>query len=264
MAIESVSSIERHGDQEQVREVFPFYALRHHQASGNKPCFWYASREPSIRENDAGTEVELSFVDLDFTPVRPELEVLSINLLCSNRDLPSLLPFGGNGQGVHTDFTLPQVSIVKRARLLRKPTPSLRPPAKRGLLWRLVSHLSMNHLSLVANTDTLQEMLELYNRAQSQAVSRQIRGIAGIEARPCIQRVGGLHFPALVRGTDVTLMLDEQAFAGAGMVLFASVLERFLALYCSPNSFSRLALRSKQQEQEIARWPARSGEALVI
>jgi type VI secretion system protein ImpG len=244
--------------------VAPFYALRHHQATGHRPCFWYASREASVRENDAGTEVELSFVDLDFTPIRPELEVLSINLLCSNRDLPSLLPFGGNGQGAHTDFTLPQVSIVKRARLLRKPTPSLRPPAKRGLLWRLVSHLSMNHLSLVSNADTLQEMLELYNPAQAQAASRQIRGIAAIEAKPGIARVGGRHFPALVRGTDVTLTLDEQAFAGAGMVLFASVLERFLALYCGPNSFTRLALRSKQQELEVARWPARSGEALVI
>lgn len=264
VAIESVTGVERSGTQEQVREVPPFYGLRHHAGAGDRQCFWYASREASTRENDAGTEVELAFADLDFTPVRPELEVLSVNILCSNRDLPALLPFGGNGQGAHTDFMLPQVSIVKRARPLRKPTASLRPPAKRGLQWRLVSHLSLNHLSMVANTDTLREMLELYNPAQSLAASRQIRGIAAISSQPGIARVAGQHFPSFVRGTDVLLTLDEQAFAGAGMVLFASVLERFLALYCGPNSFTRLTLRSKQQEQEIATWPARSGESLVI
>jgi type VI secretion system protein ImpG len=264
IAIDSVTGIERSGTQKQAREVPPFYALRHHAGAGDRSSFWYASRETSTRENDAGTEVELAFVDLDFTPRRPDLEVLSLNLLCSNRDLPASLPFGGNGLGTHTDFTLPQISIVKRARLLRKPTASLRPPVKRGLQWRLISHLSLNHLSLVASTDTLQEMLELYNPAQSQTVTRQIRGIAAVDAKPGVTRIAGSHFPMLVRGTDVTLTLDEQSFIGAGTVLFGSMIERFLALYCGPNSFTRLALRSKQQEQEIATWPARSGETPVI
>jgi type VI secretion system protein ImpG len=122
----------------------------------------------------------------------------------------------------------------------------------------------LNHLSLVASTDALREMLELYNPAQSQAVTRQIRGIEAVDAKPGVARIVGAHFPTLVRGTDVTLTLDEQSFIGAGMVLFGSVIERFLALYCGPNSFTRLALRSKQQEQEIAKWPARSGETPVI
>ena len=207
----------------------------------------------------------MAFVDLEFRPQRPDFEVLSVNLTCSNRDLPAQLPFGGQSSGTHTDFTLPQVSIVKRARPLRKPTASLRLPSKHGLQWRLISHLSLNHLSMVQQgKDALQEMLALYNPTQSQNAARQIQGIVSIDSRPSTARVAGKHFSGFVRGIDITLTLDEQAFVGAGMVLFASVLERFFALYCGPNSFTRLSLRSRQQEQEIAKWPARTGEALVI
>jgi type VI secretion system protein ImpG len=191
--------------------------------------------------------------------------VLSIELTCSNRDLPGQIPFGGGTGGTHTDFTLPGNSVVKRVRALRKPSHSLRPPEKRGLQWRLVSHLSLNHLSIAAQgKDALQEMLTLYDYADSQTAKRQIQGIVAIESKTGSTRVVGPHFSGFVRGVDITLTLDENAFVGAGMYLFASVLERFFALYCGPNSFTRLHLRSRQQEQEIAQWPARAGQALVI
>ena len=97
-----------------------------------------------------------------------------------------------------------------------------------------------------------------------QRVSRQIQGIVDITSQPATTRVTSRHFSGFVRGIDITVTLDENAFVGSGMVLFGAVLERFFALYCGPNNFTRLTLRSKQQEQEIARWPARAGEALVI
>lgn len=265
VSIESVTSVEKGNGQERFYEVPSFYSIQHHAREEKQRCFWYATREASVREFDKGTDLQLSFVDLDFTPQRPDFEVLSLNLTCSNRDLPAQLPFGGSGTGTHTDFTLPQISVVKRARPLRKPTPALRPPSKRGLQWRLISHLSLNHLSIVSQgKDALQEMLTLYNFTQSQSASRQIQGISAIHSQPATTRVTGKHFTGFVRGMDLTLTLDEQAFVGAGMVLFGSVMERFFALYCGPNSFTRLTLRSEQQEQEIARWPARTGEALVI
>lgn len=265
ISIDSVTSVEKGNGQERFYEVPSFYSIQHHAREEKQRCFWYATREASVREFDKGTDLQLSFVDLDFSPQRPDFEVLSLNLTCSNRDLPAQLPFGGSGTGTHTDFSLPQISVVKRARPLRKPTPALRPPSKRGLQWRLISHLSLNHLSIVSQgKDALQEMLTLYNITQSQSTSRQIRGISAIHSQPATTRVTGKHFTGFVRGMDLTLTLDEQAFVGAGMVLFGSVMERFFALYCGPNSFTRLTLRSEQQEQEIARWPARTGEALVI
>jgi type VI secretion system protein ImpG len=265
IAVDSVVGVDRSGSQETAREVPPFYSIRHHVEAADQRAFWYATREYSPREHDKGTDVEIAFADLQFQAVRPDTEVLSIDLTCSNRDLPEQIPFGGSAGGAHTDFTLPGNSIVKRVRPLRKPSASLRPPIKRGLQWRLVSHLSLNHLSIVEQgKEALQEMLTLYNYTDSQVAKRQIQGIVAIGAAPGSARVSGPHFSGFVRGMDITVTLDENAFVGAGMYLFASVLDRFFALYCGPNSFTRLTLRSKQQEQEIAKWPARTGQALVI
>lgn len=265
ISIDSVTRVAEGEQGESSQVIPPFYSIQH-RASGNESRFyWYASREAAVREHDRGTDMEIAFVDSQFKAQRPELEVLSLKLTCSNRDLPEQLPFGGSSGGTHADFTLPQIGVVKRVRPLRKPTASLRPPAKSGLYWRLISHLSLNHLSIVdQGREALQEMLTLYNRSQSQTAARQIQGIVAIDSRPATTRIASRHFSGFARGIDITLTLDENAFVGTSMVLFGAVLERFFALYCGPNSFTRLTLRSRQQEQEIARWPARAGDALVI
>ena len=265
ISIDSVIRIESTSDGEAARIIPPFYSIQHHAKSEDQHFYWYATREAAVLENDDGTDMEIAFVDNQFTPHRPELEVLSLNLTCSNRDLPEQLPFGGSNSATSADFVLPQFAVVKRVRPLRKPTASLRTPNKPGLHWRLISHLSLNHLSIASEgKDALQEMLTLYNHTQSSTVSRQIHGIVAIESQAATTLGNSRHFSGFVRGIDITLTLDENAFVGSGMVLFGAVLERFFALYCGPNNFTRLKLRSKQQEQDIAQWPARAGEALVI
>lgn len=265
ISIDSVAYVEKDGSHESARRVPPFYAIEHGVAGEEQRFYWYATREAAVLEEDKGTDLEIAFVDSHFTPHRPELEVLSLDLTCSNRDLPEQLQFGGSSGGTQADFTLPQFALVKRVRLLRKPTATLRPPAKAGLHWRLISHLSLNHLSIVEQgRAALQELLSLYNHTQSSMISRQIQGIVTIESRPATTRVHSRHFSGFVRGVDITLTLDENAFVGSGMVIFGAVLERFFALYCGPNNFTRLKLRSRQQEQDIAQWPARAGEAIVI
>lgn len=265
ISIDSVVHAGKDGDNENTHAVPPFYSIQHHQHDNAPRFYWYATREAGVMDHDNGTDVDIAFVDNQFSPHRPELEVLSLSLTCSNRDLPEQLPFGGGAQATHTDFALPQFSVVKRVRPLRKPTASLRPPNKTGLYWRLISHLSLNHLSIVSQgKDALQEMLALYNPTHSRRTSKEILGITAISSQAATTLVASKHFSGFVRGIDITLTLDENAFVGSGMVLFGAVLERFFALYCGPNSFTRLTLRSHQQEQEIARWPARAGEALVI
>ncbi|MDR1064110.1 MAG: type VI secretion system baseplate subunit TssF [Azoarcus sp.] len=261
--IRRVTCVEKTDAGESHAEVPPFYALRHGGEANAPRFYWHATREASPHQEDKGTDVELHLVDLDFNPARPGAEVLSLELECSNRDLPAQIPFGG---GRRTDFSLPGHSVVKRARLLRKPTPSRRPPLRGGLQWRLVSHLSLNYLSLVeGGRDALREMLALYDFTASPAVRRQIEGIEAIESKPAVTHVAGPDFSGFVRGMDVTLILDEDCYVGGSVYLFASVLERFLALYCAPNSFVRLHVRAAQNRaKEVCAWPARTGEALVI
>ena len=62
----------------------------------------------------------------------------------------------GNERG---DFELEGISSIKRIVALRKPSASVRPPTGKGMLWRLISHLSLNYLSIVEEgKESLQEV----------------------------------------------------------------------------------------------------------
>src|SRR5258706_490689 len=121
--------------------------------------FWYTTRRPSDRKGDAGTEVYLSLVDLDFKPSRPAADTLTVHVTCTNRDLPARLPFGGERGLLELEGAAP----LSRILCLTKPTSVARPRMGRGAQWRLISHLSLNYLSLVdGGRQALQENLQLY------------------------------------------------------------------------------------------------------
>lgn len=263
-SIDSVIRVEKGSGEEIHQEVPPFYSISHFTAAREKPYYWYATREPSIRRDDRGTDVELALVDLDFKPVRPESEVLSLGLTCTNRDLPASIPFGG-ASGTGDGFAVPNHGIVKQIALLRKPTASLRLPPKAGLQWRLISHLSLNQLSMAAHgKEALQEVLGLYNYTDSPAVAKQIQGIVSVESRPVNARVPGLGFASFARGLEISMTFDENGYVGSNLFLFASILERFLAHFCAPNSFVKFRMLTRQQENEVYHWPARAGETALI
>jgi len=243
----------------------PFYSYKHAVAREGPRTHWYASRRESERREDEGTEVYLCLVDLDFRPSVPDAQILSIDTTCTNRDLPGRLPFGSRDG----DFHLEGPGIYTAIRCLKKPTPTLRPPLRRGTQWRLISHLSLNYLSLAEREggnrpESLQEILKLYDFADSSATRRQIAGITHVEARPVFRFIGSSLGASMVRGIEVAVELDEAQFVGAGVYLLAAVLERFLALYTSLNSFSQLVVSTQQREGILKRWPPRAGEQIPI
>jgi type VI secretion system protein ImpG len=242
----------------------PFYSVRHATSGEEATTFWNASRRSSERKDDDGTEVFLTLVDLGFRPSVPDVETLTVRAICSNRDLPGRLPFGSSTGGA--DFELEGAGVFTAIRCLRKPTASLRTPLRRGTQWRLISHLSLNHLSLVEGAggpQALQEILKLYDFADSSATRQQIEGITRLSARRTLRPVGSAA-AGFVRGIEVSAEFDETQFIGTGVFLFAAVLERFLALYSSVNSFSQLVASTRQREGLLKRWPPRAGEQIVL
>lgn len=246
------------------REFSPFYSLRHVYGDKVEKSFWYAVRRASQRPDDEGTDVFMSLVDLNLDPSVPPVEVLNVRATCTNRDLPAKLPFGGKD----SDFEVEGAVVLSRVRCLTKPTETIRLPQRRSVQWRLISHLSLNYLSLVngenGTPEALQEILQLYNYADSTVSRRQILGIKGIESRKVIRQIGGRIGAGFVRGLETTITFDEEQFVGSGMFLFACVLERFLALYTSLNSFNQLAIRTEQREGIIKRFPPRAGEQELL
>lgn len=246
------------------REFSSFYSLRHAYGEQLEKSFWYAVRRASQRPEDEGTEIFMSLVDKNFNPSVPAIEVLNVKATCTNRDLPSKLPFGGK----EGDFEVEGTALLSKARCLTKPTETLRPPQRRSAQWRLISHLNLNYISLVNNEsgtpEALQEILQLYNFDDSAVTRKQILGITGIETRKVIRQIGGRIGSGFVRGLETTLTFDEEEFVGSGMYLFACILERFMGLYASLNSFNQLAIRSEQRAEMIKRFPPRAGEQELL
>jgi type VI secretion system protein ImpG len=238
-----------------------FYSLRHSTRAAKQSCFWLARRRPSERPNDPGTDMYLSLVDLSMRPMNPDASILSIRATCTNRDLPSRLPFGSEDG----DFDLEGESSFKRIVALRKPTPPVRPPLGKSALWRLISHLSLNYLSLVEEgKESLQQILRLYDIGRSAYSQNVIEGILRVQSHRHFARVSSENGITFARGMHVDVELDEDQFVGSGAYLFASVLERFLAINASLNSFTQLAVTTRQRKEALHQWQPRAGRKILV
>ena len=175
--------------------------------------------------------------------------------------MPSRLPFG-NPEG---DFELEGSARINRIVALRKPTPTLRPPDGAGSLWNLISHLSLNYLSLVQEgKSALQSLLRLCDYSRTVSLQRAREGIRNIESHPHFAGLLSENGLTFVRGTRVDLTLDEEQFVGGGVYLFAAILERFFASYCSLNSFSQLRVRVQQRKELLREWQPRAGQRILL
>lgn len=265
----SVDAVEGR-DPPKVVDYHPFYSFRQGDGRAGRRAFWTSRRRPSLRVNDRGTEVSLSLVDLDFDPRVPDEPTILVRATCTNRDLPQRLK-----QAVFTTVAPAPLSAV---RCLRQPTAALRPPLGQGMRWRLVSHLSLNHLSLADGAEgleALRELLRLYDftdpeldQAAAAGARGLVEGLIGLGSRRVVDWNSGPDGDegGFCRGVEVTLTLDEAKYVGTGPLLFASVLERFFGLYTTINSFTRLVarVRTPQGESELKRWPPRSGEHPMV
>ena len=258
-SIDEVLSINPQSNE--VQRFEPFYSFRHGTQRDKKQTFWLAHRRQSSKANDEGTEVSVTLVDLSARPVHPDIDTLTLRTTCTNRDLPSRLTFA-NEAG---DFEIEGGAAIKRIVALRKPTTSVRPPSGKAALWRLISHLSLNYLSLVdEGREAFQEILKLYNFTGSAYSEKQIDGITSINSARHFARLISENGITFARGTRVEIELDEEMFTGSGVFLFSSVIERFLAEYVSLNSFSQLAVRTRQRKEPLKEWPPRAGQTILM
>ena len=128
--------------------------------------------------------------------------------------------------------------------------------------------MNLNYISLVKSEngipEALQEILHLYNFDDSSVTRKQILGMTGIETRKVVRQIGGRIGAGFVRGLETTITFDEEQYVGSGMFLFANVLERFLGLYASLNSFNQLVIRTEQREDIVRRFPPRAGEQELL
>ena len=258
--IYSVDNVIAEGpDIQKLKSYRPFYSFQHgSDGRESEEAFWFCTRGPSTRSKDLESDVFLSFVDRGFNLSKRANESITVKTTCSNRDLASRLKANRWGE-----LDLESGAMVKIC-IVDGPTKTLRPALGRALQWRLISHLSLNHLSLVeGGVDALREMLRLYSPWTSRANLQQIDGVTSVLSTRKVARINSEHGFVFCPGIVIDAEFDEERFSGNAYLL-ASILERFFGLYCAVNSFTQLRVRTRQREGVIWQWPIRSGEQVVV
>ena len=269
--IESVTGYGSLAGEEQ--EFKPFYLAR--DTNIDAGAFYTTNRIPRTltakekqfgkKSSYSGTEVFLSLVDANDAPFRSDLRQLGIRALCTNRHLPIQLAVGTG----RTDFSMDLAAPINAIRCLSGPTLPRASHAEGRYAWRLISHLSLNYLSLIEEKGgeegaaPLREILRLYTEGNDRQTSKQIEGVRTARASPVVRRVPVPGPITFARGLEIVLTLDETAFEGTGVFILGSVLEQFFAKYVSVNSFTETIIRT-QQRGEIMRWPAQIGKRQIL
>jgi type VI secretion system protein ImpG len=247
-------------------EVVPyaaFFGLTHGGAEAARTGFWHAARRPA-GGRDPGTESFLSFVDSEGEPTRITEAIASIETTCLNRDVAAKLPFGGGRPHLKLVKAVPGIAAVSA---MMAPTPTLRSSNRKDNAWRLISHLNLNHLTLAddeTGAEALREMLRLYDFRDAADTQAMIDSVLSVKSRRGTARAPDAAMGALCRGLDITVEFDEQRASGAGVFLFAAVLERFMAHFASINAFTRLTATVKGRAGVLRTWPPRAGDLTLI
>ncbi len=216
-----------------------------------------------VRTSYLGSEMYVTLVDPVQAPYPGDVGQLSVQALCTNRDLPLLL-----ATGAPDVFHVPDGGPVAQ---VATPVPPTRPRPSLGqadTAWRLISHLSLNYLSIADTAQgggikALREVVGIYAPAGDKTVEKQIEGMVSIDSRPIVRRMSDGALSTAVRGLQIRLGFDDSFFEGTSAYLLGSVLERFFRKYVTINSFTETVLTTLQRG-EIARWKPDRGLGRII
>lgn len=236
--IHSITSVAASDSSTESARTIPGFAQADRFDMREAPVFWSARREHSLRDEVAGTDLYLSFVDMSNATTTPAASIVYAHVLCTNRRLAEQVP-------VDARMLVERVSQSAQVRCLYEPTMQRMPALGGEMLWRLVSLLTLSYQSLVggaAGHVQLQDLLRLF-AADGTREQDQIRGIRSVDAHSVTAHVGGQAWRGYCRGTEVVMEFDPDAFVGGSPLLMGAVLARFLAMYTTVNSFVRLVVR---------------------
>ncbi len=239
----------------------PIFSYRHQTRNSKETTYWSATRKMNELGERLPSVVSIAVVDLNGSLKDPQADVLTVRCTCTNFDLPSRLTFGAS----EGDFEMVGFAGLKTVTALRRPTKSFDPPDAAGQLWRLISMLSLNYLSVSEEgRGALQEILRLHNFTDSSYLENQIGAITKLQTEPHFAMVASDYGLSPARGTAVEIELDEQQFTGGSAYLFGAVLDRFLSGYASMNSFAQLTARTNLRKEPMNTWPPRAGHQVLL
>lgn len=250
----SVDAVRKQGKGgEGIVEFTPMHARRDGAlATGHH---WALRHDDILAEIRPGYEKQLSLVDGDAGTA--QRSTVGVDITCTNRDLPLQLACGAP----EGDLSMPDAADGGQIRFLTRPT-GVRRLANGDAHWDLIACLSLNHHALIPDgLPALRKLLHLHDLSRSPVAERLIAGIVDLDHQQKTAWMPHAYGASLVYGIEVRITVEEEAFTGSGIHLFAQVMEQFLALYVQVNSFVELVLLAQRDGREILRCKRRSGHA---
>ena len=244
---------------EHLRTFRPFESFAHEieHVQGRTALYYRYSIEDSLRGDCVMHRI--AFVRADANAYIGELETASIDLTCTNRDLPLALTV--DDINVTSEVTPPLATYTN----LRPPTRPFRPVLDGQLQWALISNMSLNYLSLLS-AEPLKAVINAYDFAalhdiqQTRTTRKRLDGIRDIKTEPLDWLIKGQP----IRGLRTRLKLDQGAFLCEGdLYLFGCVLAHFFALYASINAFHQLEVINTTNNEHYT-WPIQTGKQPLI
>lgn len=237
----------------------PYFSYSHYEEEQANPLMWYARRDKTISPEIPGTDIYLSFVNFSFEPESPPSDTVYAELLCTNRILAQQMPAGSK---MEADYPIPLTVTC-----LEQPTMQMYPPEDADTQWRLISHLSLNHLPLKDGTHALKALKEILHQYASLGQIQnhpEIQGLENLASQRIVRRFVEEAWRGFSQGTKIELTFNRDIFGAGGALLFSNVLNEFFALYAAVNSFVELSIINQETNEVWKSWQPNRGDNFLL
>ena len=237
------------------QDYYPFESFGHINNEGE-----YYSERIKLSETKNRTDTFLRFASSSgiFDDLEHNAATISVRMTSTNKDIPSTLHLGNvcvNDPISSSDLSFHNITI---------PSISYPPPIGGDFLWKLISNMSLNYLSL-DNITTLKIILQTYDFFGANDIKQKektdiiLSGLVSISNKRTQMIYEGLP----IRGIETELYIDPTKFTGVGEAYhLCCILNEFFSLYCGINSFHRFIAHI--ENHETFSWPAKMGNQDLV
>ncbi len=244
-SILKMNMVREKSDQDQVfYPVLPFFAMSHYHQ--DKVQFFYSLNPEQMKNKHQ--ELNYSVISRALEPHATQSDFISTEILCTNRELPY--------ESYNKDqnaLTLNDSNLARRALMLKRPSIPYYFEQNKKEQWRIISHLSLNNLSLMKGdaVSHIKELLALYNLSKSKENQIIIDAIKTIQFSTTQKLVESKPFPLFVRGLKVEVEIDAEVFRGHSLYIFSQLLTQVFNLKVNMNSFVDVIIVDVNTQQEL-------------
>ncbi|MGE8653562.1 MAG: type VI secretion system baseplate subunit TssF [Acinetobacter gandensis] len=244
-SILKMNMVREKSDQDQVFfPVLPFFAMSHYHQ--DKVQFFYSLNPEQMKNKHQ--ELNYSVISRALEPHATQSDFISTEILCTNRELPY--------ESYNKDqnaLTLNDSNLARRALMLKRPSIPYYFEQNKKEQWRIISHLSLNNLSLMKGdaVSHIKELLALYNLSKSKENQIIIDAIKNIQFSTTQKLVESKPFPLFVRGLKVEVEVDAEVFRGHSLYIFSQLLTHVFNLKVNMNSFVDVIIVDVNTQQEL-------------